>query len=461
MLREAMYTTIETLWHKGCSKSEISRLTKHDWKTVNKVINAIKSGKSAPIRKPHCRILEPYTQEIINWLEIKLSAVRIHEELLRLGVSVGYSTIKDYISLIKKNTDIFMRIHTEPGEEAQVDFGYVGYTIDNHGKRRKTWVFNMRLSYSRMDFYKKVYDQKVETFIICHMEAFKYFKGIPKRVKIDNLKAAILESNFYEPVFQRLYKDFADYYGFESIPCRVYQPNDKGKVESGIKYVKNNFFKGRTFKNSDDVDNQLKNWTQKANNRIHGTTKKVPYEVFEEQENKHLLKLPLTEFNLSKVGVRKVYHDCHIFINHNYYSVPFAYVGKEVEIEIGNNLVKIYHNQSLITTHPESKSKGEFITNKSHYPRYKCISNTEFQEKYQAKMSNIGEYAEQLFFSILENKNNAWIRPIQGILSLTKKYPSEIINLSCQRALAFNAYEYQIVKNICKNGSYNLPLEFN
>lgn len=461
MLREAMYTTIQTLWNKGNNKSEISRLTGHDWKTVNKVINAIKSGKTVPLRKPHYRILEPYTQEIINWLEIKLSAVRIHEELLKLGLSVGYSTIKDYISLIKKNTDIFIRIHTEPGEEAQVDFGYVGYTIDNHGKRRKTWVFNMRLSYSRMDFYKKVYDQKVETFIICHMEAFKYFNGIPKRVKIDNLKAAILEANFYEPVFQRLYKDFADYYGFESIPCRVYQPNDKGKVESGIKYVKNNFFKGRTFKNSADVDNQLKNWTQKANNRTHGTTKKVPREVFEEHENKHLLKLPLTEFNLAKVGIRKVYHDCHIFINHNYYSVPFAYVGKEVEIEIGNNLVKIYHNQSLITTHPESKSKGEFITNKSHYPRYKCISNTEFQEKYQAKMSNIGEHAEQLFFSILENKNNSWIRPIQGILSLTKKYPSEIINLSCQRALAFNAYEYQIVKNICKNGSYNLPLEFN
>lgn len=461
MLREAMYTTIQTLWRKGHNKSEISRLTGHDWKTVNKVINAIEAGKTVPLKKPHYRILEPYTQEIVNWLEIKLSAVRIHEELSRAGVSVGYSTIKDYIALIKKDTNIFVRIHTEPGEEAQVDFGYVGYTIDNNGKRRKTWVFNMRLSYSRLDFYKKVYDQKVETFILCHIAAFKYFNGIPKRVKIDNLKAAILEANFYEPIFQKLYKDFADYYGFESIPCRVYQPNDKGKVESGIKYVKNNFFKGRTFKNSDDVDNQLKNWLQKANNRIHGTTKKVPYEVFEKQEKILLLKLPLTEFNLAKVGVRKVYHDCHVFINHNYYSVPFAYVGKEVEIEVGNSLVKIYHNQNLITTHTESNSKGEFITNKSHYPKYKCISNTEFQEKYQAKMSNIGEHAEQLFFSILENKNNSWIRPIQGILSLTKKYSPEIINLSCQRALAFNAYEYQIVKNICKNGSYNLPLEFN
>lgn len=104
---------------------------------------------------------------------------------------------------IKKQTKIFLRIHSEPGEEAQVDFGYVGYTLDNKGNRRKTWIFNMRLSYSRLDFYKKVYDQKVETFISCHIAAFHYFGGIPRSVKIDNLKAAILEANFYEPVYQR------------------------------------------------------------------------------------------------------------------------------------------------------------------------------------------------------------------------------------------------------------------
>lgn len=198
----------------------------------------------------------------------------------------------------------------------------------------------MRLSYSRLDFYKKVYDQKVETFILCHIEAFHYFNGVPKSIKIDNLKAAILEANFYEPVYQRLYLQFSEYYGFQSIPCRIYQPNDKGKVESGIKYVKNNFFAGRKFINSDDVDRQLMKWLENANNRVHGTTKKIPREEFDAKEKNILLKLPIQEFNLSKVGMRKVYHDCHIYINHNYYSVPYQHVGKEVEIEIGNSLVK-------------------------------------------------------------------------------------------------------------------------
>ncbi len=132
-------------------------------------------GKPAPDKKPHIKLLDSYQEVIINYLEQKLSALRIHEELLKLGVKIGYSTVKDYVALIKNKTEIFVRIHTAPGEEAQVDFGYVGYTLDNTGKRRKTWVFNMRLSYSRLDFYKKVYDQKVETFILCHIQAFRYF----------------------------------------------------------------------------------------------------------------------------------------------------------------------------------------------------------------------------------------------------------------------------------------------
>ena len=89
-----------------------------------------------------------------------------------------------------------------PGEEAQVDFGYLGMSPDDTGKRKKTWVFNMRLSYSRLDYFEKVYDQKVETFIAAHIHAFEFFGGIPEYVKIDNLKAAILEANFYEPIYQ-------------------------------------------------------------------------------------------------------------------------------------------------------------------------------------------------------------------------------------------------------------------
>lgn len=309
MLGEAMYTTIQTLMERGFNKSQISKLTKHDWKTVDKVIKQIKAGKSAPVKKPHPCILDSKKEKVLELIEKGLTAVRIHEEMLSAGVTVKYSAVKAYCAKIKKRPDIFVRMHTDPAEEAQVDFGYVGFTLDNAGKRRKTWVFNMRLSYSRKDYYQKVYDQRVETFIECHINAFNYFGGIPKNVKIDNLKAAILEANFYEPVYQRLYKSFSEYTGFNPMPCRVYSPNDKGKVESGIKYVKINFFLGRTFKNSDDLDGRLKEWTDKTcNKRVHGTTRKIPDEIFDHEEKPLLKSLPIEDFKLLKVGTRKVYH---------------------------------------------------------------------------------------------------------------------------------------------------------
>ena len=180
MIGLAMYITIQTLWERCRNKSEIARVTGHDWKTVAKRIKQIEEGKEYREKKPHPRVLDPYKEQIVKWMEEELTGVRIHEELQGIGVNVGYSTVKEYISKIRKRGNIFIRVHTLPGEEAQVDFGYVGLTPDNSGKRRKTWVFNMRLSYSRLDYYEKVYDQRVETFIQCHIHAFEYFKGVCK-----------------------------------------------------------------------------------------------------------------------------------------------------------------------------------------------------------------------------------------------------------------------------------------
>ncbi len=359
MIGSAMYTTIKTLWEIGKNKTQIARATGHDWKTVDKAIKAIEAGKGEPQMKSKPSIIEPYKEKVVELLEMGLNGKRIHEEIRARGFRGTYSAVKKYIRKLKARENIFVRIHTLPGKEAQVDFGYVGKTKDDEGRTRKTWVFNMRLSYSRMDYYRKVYDQKVETFIICHIKAFEHLGGIPEVIKIDNLKAAILEASFYEPVYQRMYKDFAYYYGFKSIPCRIYHPNDKAKVESGIKFVKEGFFKGRQFLDGKDCDDKLDFWTQKANMRIHGTTRKVPVEVFEEEEKQELLPLPTTRYRLSKVGTRVVYHDCHIFVDYNYYSVPFKHVGCEVEIDLDERLLRIYYRGRQIALHQRLSGRGE------------------------------------------------------------------------------------------------------
>lgn len=454
-----MYITIKTLWKRNKNKSEIARLTGHDWKTIDKVISDIENGKERPIKKEYESIVDPYKDKVIELLESGLSGVRIHEEIALLGFKGTYSCVKKYIRKIKRKSNIFIRMHTLAGEEAQVDFGYVGITPDNTGKKRKTWVFNMRLSYSRLDYYEKVYDQTVETFIQCHINAFEYFGGVSEVVKIDNLKSAVLHANFYQPVFQEVYKNFAVYYGFDPIPCRVRQPNDKGKVESGIKYVKTNFFRGRTFKDGNDCNKRLSEWLKKANSRIHGTTRKIPREIFEQEEKIKLKRLPEARFKYPKAGTRFVYHDCHIYVDYNYYSVPYCYVGELVEIELDNKFLKVSHNGQQIALHPKLTGRGEFSTDKSHYPKYKCVSNTELQEYYQIKMADIGKHAEQLFFLILSENKTVWAQSIKGILSLVKHYPVEVIEKACRRALAFNAFTYQIIKNICENGAYDLPID--
>jgi len=462
MLGVAMHTTIKTLMEKGLNKAQVAKATGHDWKTVSKVMENLKKNKAFPEKKSYFRILDPHKEQIVQFMEQGLTGVRIHQKLLSMGVAAGYTTVKTYIASIRKREKIFVRIHTKPAEEAQVDFGYVGLTSDNTGKKRRTWVFNMKLCYSRLDHYQKVYDQRVETFIQCHINAFEYFGGVPEYVRIDNLKAAILEASFYEPVYQRLYRNFADYYGFKPIPCRIYRPNDKGKVESGIKYVKYNFFAGRTFINGDNLDKRLKDWRDNiCNKRIHGTTRKAPLEVFMQDEKTKLKPLPLDRFKMIQAGTRNVYHDCHIHADYNYYSVPFEYVGKEVAIELSESLLKVYYDNKEIAVHPRQKGKGSFSTQDNHYPKYKRYSETEYQEKYQTKMKEIGRYAEQLFFLAIQKQPRDWGRTIQGVLSLLKSYPCYIVESACKRALAFGVHHYSVIKNICANGSYALPVEFN
>ena len=199
--------SIITLYKQGISQRQISKIVGHDRKTVRRIIRRYKEyGITEPVKMSKELVLDKYKDKIIELMEKDLSGVRIQEELSREGLKISYSSVVRYIKKIKGKSNICVRFHTEAGEEAQVDFGYIGLLPMGDCKKRKAWVFNMRLSYSRLDYYEIVYNQKVETFLRCHINAFQYFKGVPKLVKIDNLKAGVLEANFYEPIYQRQYK---------------------------------------------------------------------------------------------------------------------------------------------------------------------------------------------------------------------------------------------------------------
>lgn len=458
-----MHTTILTLWKQGKSKHEIARITQRDRKTVRKIIRKYEeTGAESPSAFHKESSLRKYHPEIVSYLEAGLSGIRIYEKLQEIGCGVSYSSVKRYIAKLKVSEKICVRFHSEPGEEAQVDFGYVGLMpLPQSGKRKKAWAFNMRLSYSRLDYYEIVFDQKVETFIQCHENAFRSFRGVPKVVKIDNLKAGILEAHFYEPIYQRLYKQFADHCGFHALPCRVRQPQEKGKVESGIKYIKTNFMAGRQFKTYEDLCHQLKEWVRHyCQERIHGTTKEKPRVLFERQERMVLVSLPKSPFYMGFRGERKVHKDCHIILDQNFYSVPFKYVGENVEVECGSKDVKIFYKDQQIALHAKKDGKGEFSTQTSHYPKYKYYTPDSplYLSMYRGKMRSLGEATETLFSKIVEEHPHDWYRIVKGILSLRKTYSDDVIDLTCKRALAFGITHYRKIKRICESGCYHLPL---
>ena len=155
MIRLAMYTTIITLYKQGNSRRAIARMTGHNRKTINKIVKEfIEQGKEAPSDRNNSSELITWHSEIMALLERNLSYVRITEELQKLGCNLSYSALTRYIRKIQKSNDICIRFHTSPGEEAQVDFGDIGRRYDKHGKLRKAYIFNMRLSYSRVDYYE-------------------------------------------------------------------------------------------------------------------------------------------------------------------------------------------------------------------------------------------------------------------------------------------------------------------
>ena len=149
---------------------------------------------------------------------------------------------------------------TAPGEEAEIDFGYLGMLPGPSGKLVKTWGLVIILAYSRVGYYAICYNQKLETLIKEIVNAFRYFGGVPKKLKVDNMKTAVLKNRRYDLEFNQEFLEFANHYGTVIIPCTPYSPEQKGKVESGVKYMQGNFVSGRTFTDDADVAAKLKDW---------------------------------------------------------------------------------------------------------------------------------------------------------------------------------------------------------
>lgn len=306
----------------------------------------------------------------------------------------------------------------------------------------------MVLSYSRYSYYCLALDQRVSTFIACHIKAFEYFTGVPCTVKLDNLKAGVITPSFYEPLMQRQYAEFLAYYSCAPITARIRRGQDKGKVESAIKYVKNNFLKASTAVTVEELSKELATWNEQvANRRLHGTTRKVPLDIFYGQEQAQLLRLPALRFQSYSLEERKVNAFGHISYKQNYYSVPCAYVGQTLLIKATNTMLRIYHREQQVALHAIASTKGNYITQEAHKPVYKQKKSESY---YRQQVGSIGSHALDFMQALQQHRPYHWHAMIRGILHLSKHYDAAIVDNACKRALAYGALSYQVVKRICQ-----------
>jgi transposase len=417
------------------------------------------SGTRAPGRTSHC---EPFREIIEGKLEQNLSAQRIFQDLEADHDFAGsYSSVKRFVNRLGEKTPLpFRRMECDPGQEAQVDFGSGAWIIEN-GKKRRSHVLRVTLSCSRKSYDEAVFRQTTESFIRCVENAFWSFGGVTKTLVIDNLRAAVKNADWFDPELNPKVLEFARHYGIVILPTKPYTPRHKGKVESGIKYVKNNALKGRTFLSLSAENRFLADWERNvADTRIHGTTKKQVRKVFEEVEQPMLQPLPSEPFPFYHEGKRKVHRDAHVEVDKAYYSVPPEYLGREVWVRWDSHLVRIFNERfEQIAVHAKARP-GKFSTNRSHLADKK-ISGVERGAQYLlSKAVRIGDDSGLWAKALLEARGIEGMRVLQGFVGLARKHPAYAINHASRVALRSNCFRLRDLRELIKRSTRQTDLEF-
>ena len=394
--------------------------------------------------------VEPYRSFVEEKRADGVELVALHALLRERGFDGSYSALRRFVAQIEKQEpEKFVRVETPPGEEAQVDFGYVGMIYDELSKReRKAWVFVMTLSFSRHQYAEIVFDQRVETWIRLHITAFESFGGVVNRVVIDNLKSGIVKAVVHDPEPQRSYRDFAEHYGFLISPCRPRTPQHKGKVESGVHYVKRNALAGRKFTHLAAANAHRVKWVDEiAGRRCHGTTCESPFARFD-REKTALLGLPRERYEIATWTTAKVRSDCHVSLDYSHYSVPHRLVGKEVSIKVTADRVEIYHRYERVTSHARAKSRGEWVTQLEHYPPEKVAGLLPEPVRIREDALRVGPQTGEFIGRMLGDKAMDRLRGAQSVLRLEKRFGGRRLEAACARALAFDEIRCHTVKNI-------------
>ena len=478
---------------RGESKSAVARATDHSRVTVRRyVATAMELGWRPGVDEPTEVLaasvvarhhpargrsrgeveegLLPHRERIEGWLrpgtreKRGLRLTKVHELLRRDGVDVPYSSLHRFAvkhcGFGARGRMTVRMAECEPGELAEVDFGRLGLVPHpESGRRRTLWAMPVVLGYSRHEYVHVTHSQTIPDLIGGLEDAWAYFGGAPRRLVIDNLAAAVTKADRYDPVFQRTFEEYAAYRGFIIDPAPPRMPTGKPVVERNVPYVRESFFRGETWRDTPHVQEQAIVWClTTAGLRIHGTTRKRPLAVFEDEERAKLLPLTRERYDPPSWAQCKVHPDHHVSFAKALYSVPTRYIGQSVWVRADSKLVRIYAKGELVKTH-ERQPPGGRSTDHDDYPKELSSYTLRDPQRLIRQAKELGPQIGRFMAELLSGQLPwAKLRQAQKLLRLADRYGTHRLEPACRRALAFELLNVKRVESILRQDLEQLDL---
>lgn len=391
---------------------------------------------TAPDRRSGASRCEPYLEFIEASLAKGRNAKAIWQDLVDdHGFTGRYASVKRFVRKLRGGCSAPARavIVTPPGEEGQVDYGTGPMVRDGRsGRYRRTRMFVLTLGHSRKAVCLLVWRSTTRVWAELHERAFRRLGGTPRLIVLDNLGEGVLSPDIYDPTANPLYADMLAHYGATAMPCRVGDPDRKGKVERSVGHAKQTPLKGLRFESMEEAQAYLDRWEERwADTRIHGTTKRQVAAMFAE-EKPALQPLPLEPFRFYQFGERSVNLDGCVEVDAAYYSAPPGWIGRRVKVQWDQHTVRVLDPRTgqLLREH-QHQQRGLHRIPPEDEPAHMLPSTTRLLARCETAGPHIGALCRRMY----DQNGVVSIRRIQGVLALARKHGARLADDGCAAAL--------------------------
>jgi transposase len=440
----------------GLKCSQIANELNLDQRTVEKWID---QKQYQPRKSPQrASKLDPFKGEIVRMLQTHpYSAVQILQRLREDDFDGGYTIVKDYVRMVRPpKTKAFLKLSFAPGECAQVDWGSYGSVTVGETSRRLSF-FAMVLCYSRMMYVEFTVSQTMEHFLGCHQNAFDFFGAVPGKIMVDNLKSAVLKRIVGKaPIFNPKYLDFANHYGFTIVACAVGKGNEKGRVESGVGYVKKNFLAGLNIPDFNALKPAAIHWLNTvANVRVHGQTGKRPVDRFQ-RERQSMTQLPPHPYDIATISQLRASRQFRVTVDTNRYSVPAEYAGARLTLKAYPDRLCIYHQDKLLARHLRCYDRRKDFELPDHPKALLAQRKKARDQKIFMRFLSLSDKADA-YYQQLEQRRMNPLHHIRQIVALSEIYGDQAVQRALEDAFAFQAFSCEYIANLLEQRARKLP----